>query len=543
MNRRDRPFPLPLVFPLIFVAVYLSHLTLLRLPYYWDEAGYYIPAALDLLRTGSLIPSSTLSNAHPPLPALYLAGWWALSGFTPYVTRVAMCLVTSLALLGVYRLALVVSGRTEVALATLLLTALYPVWFAQATLAHADMFAAAGTLWGLAFYLDKKLRSIAPWGAAICFALAAASKETAAVTPLALLLYGGVLPIRGRERARQDRWLLDGLLLLASMLPLCAWYVYHWRKTGYVFGNPEYLRYNATATLEPLRILLALAHRVMHITAHMNMFVPVLCGIAALLLPPRADQPTANASRAIHTRAGGTVRPPFQRELAVPLLVVVAAHVLFFSLLGGALLTRYLLPVYPIVLLFCVYAFFRRVRAWAAMAALSAGAFLIGLFVNPPYRFAPEDNLAYRDVIVLHQEAIRDILTHYPGGTVLTAWPASDELTKPELGYVARRVPVVAIENFSMHEIERAAALPEPYTVGMAFSTKYDPPHLPLSLGRTNERLDQRFFDFHHDLLPEQIAALLAGRVTWKAQRKGQWAAVLHFDRPQLAMARQSPDH
>jgi hypothetical protein len=139
---------------------------------------------------------------------------------------------------------------------------------------------------------------------------------------------------------------------------------------------------------------------------------------------------------------------------------------------------------------------------------------------------------------VLHQEAIRDILTHYPGSTVLTAWPASDELTKPELGYVTRRVPVVAVENFSMPEIERAAAQLEPYTVGMTFSTKYDPPHLPFSLGRTNERLDQRFFDFHHDLLPEQIAALLGGRVTWKAQRKGQWAAVLHFDRPQLALTR-----
>ena len=62
-----------MVFPLIFVALYLSHLPLLRLPYYWDEAGYYIPAAYDLLRTGALIPYSTLSNAHPPLPAIYLA--------------------------------------------------------------------------------------------------------------------------------------------------------------------------------------------------------------------------------------------------------------------------------------------------------------------------------------------------------------------------------------------------------------------------------------------------------------------------------------
>jgi hypothetical protein len=65
----DRPLPLRLIFPLLFVGVYLSHLTLLRLPYYWDEAGYYIPAAYDFFRTGDVIPSTTLANAHPPLPS------------------------------------------------------------------------------------------------------------------------------------------------------------------------------------------------------------------------------------------------------------------------------------------------------------------------------------------------------------------------------------------------------------------------------------------------------------------------------------------
>ena len=56
-----------LLYPLFFAAVYLSHLTLLRLPYFWDEAGYYIPAAWDFFRTGTLIPQTTASNAHPPL--------------------------------------------------------------------------------------------------------------------------------------------------------------------------------------------------------------------------------------------------------------------------------------------------------------------------------------------------------------------------------------------------------------------------------------------------------------------------------------------
>ncbi|MGB6933785.1 MAG: hypothetical protein WBD91_13490, partial [Acidobacteriaceae bacterium] len=88
-EHRDEPVPTWIIFPVIYAFVLLTHLPLMRLPYFWDEAGYYIPAAFDFFRTGSLIPYSTLTNAHPPLPAIYLATWWKISGFTPVVTRLA----------------------------------------------------------------------------------------------------------------------------------------------------------------------------------------------------------------------------------------------------------------------------------------------------------------------------------------------------------------------------------------------------------------------------------------------------------------------
>src|SRR5581483_4220068 len=135
---------------------------------------------------------------------------------------------------------------------------------------------------------------------------------------------------------------------------------------------------------------------------------------------------------------------------------------------------RYLLPLYPLVLLVCVAAFWQRVPVWSSMVALAAAAFCLGLFINPPYRFAPEDNLAYADTIRLQQDAIHQAVTRYPGQTILTAWPAADELTRPELGDMPRPVSVVSIDNFSLPQIERAATLPG-YTVGLIFSTKYDP--------------------------------------------------------------------
>jgi len=203
--------------------------------------------------------------------------------------------------------------------------------------------------------------------------------------------------------------------------------------------------------------------------------------------------------------------------------------------LGGALLTRYLLPLYPLLLLLCVSTFYRRVPYWWGLVLLSAAAFVIGLFVNPPYKFAPEDNLNYADVIRLHQQAIRQIVTRFPGSTILTAWPATDELTKPELGYVRKPLPIVSIANFSLPEIQKAAAATQDFSVGFAFSTKYDPPRLWIDLGSRNEALDTRFFDFHRDLAPAAIAHLLDGRIVWREDRQGQWAAVMHFNRPQVA--------
>src|SRR5215475_12318958 len=87
-------------YALIFTFLFLTHAPLLRLPYFWDEAGYFIPAARDLLLTGSLVPHSTLSNAHPPLLMMWLVFWWKFSAFTPAVTRFAMLLVASFVLLG-----------------------------------------------------------------------------------------------------------------------------------------------------------------------------------------------------------------------------------------------------------------------------------------------------------------------------------------------------------------------------------------------------------------------------------------------------------
>ena len=500
---------------MIFVALYVSHFSLLRIPYYWDEAGYYIPAAWDFFRTGSLIPITTLNNAHPPLPSIYLALWWKLSGFSPEMTREAVLMVASLGLLAVWRLAIRLTGVASVAFWTVVLTGIYPIWFAQSSLAHADIFAAACTLWGLVYALPERARK--PGIAALWFAAAALSKETAIAIPLTLAALGFVESFRTRGPARLRLW-REAAWLSSCVLPLIGWYLWHYAKTGYFFGTPDYLRYNAVATLSPVRILAAFGHRVLDLTAHMNLFVPVLMAFAALLLPPLPDAEG-------HDRA--TVAFPVRRRIFVLLLV----NAVLFSVLGGALLNRYLLPMYPLVLLLAVSIFYRRVPYWHGLAIFSAAAFLVGLFVNPPYGFAPEDNLAYAHVVRMHLAGIAQLNKRYPDATVLTAWPMTDELTRPELGYLKHPFDVCAIDNFTAAQIARAAAEPEKYSVALVFSTKYDPPVGLFSLGAKSEALDERYFGLHHDLPPQVIAQRLGGTLVWRRDDDGMWIALIRFNR------------
>ncbi|WP_255551289.1 glycosyltransferase family 39 protein [Granulicella sp. dw_53] len=539
LHARNAPQDIPIwmLFPLFFVVVFLSHLTLLRLPYFWDEGGYYIPAAWDLFRTGTLIPQSTVTNAHPPLPSILLAGWWHLSGFSIIGTRVLVCMVSAAALLAVFRLARNLSGSAVAIIATLL-TALYPVWFAQSTLAHADIFAAAFTLWALSSYLTPQHPEEDPkalkapisatfptqlWTATL-FSLAVLSKETAIVTPLALATWEVFQLVRTRkQKAQRITHLTWAVTLLIPILPLVAWYAFHYSRTGFIFGNPEFLRYNATANLGPYRILLCLWHRLLHLTTHMNLFVASLCTIAALLVP-----------------VSKLKYPALPRPALQAIAVVLLSNWVAFSILGGALLTRYLLPLYPLILLFCVATWRRHVRRWIALAALTAVAFLAGIWINPPYAFAPEDNLTYRDMIVLHQQAINVLNQRFPQATVLTAWPATSELSRPEIGYTRRPFKVTSIQNFSIEQMQLAAAEPGNYDTALIFSTKWEPAQ-SLNLGKQNEPSDAKYFDFHHDLRPAEAAALLHGEVVWQAHRHGEWAAVLHF--PRIVNARLNPSH
>jgi 4-amino-4-deoxy-L-arabinose transferase-like glycosyltransferase len=527
LTDRIAAIPSWLLWLLLFAAVAVSHLTLLRLPYYWDEGGYYIPAALDFYHHGWLIPQFT--NAHPPLPNILLGTLWHLVGYHILATRLFICAIAAAGLTAIFRLAQHLLDSSS-AVALTLLTAVYPIWFAQSTLAQADIFAAAFTLWGFALYLPAtRTSSISAilaahrehkhrekFDAAVLFSLAALSKETAILEPAALIILELARLYRDRRSPILRRNHLGWIGALATpFLPLIAWYAYHHAVTGFTFGNPVYLKYNATANFTISHILLALRYRFIHLFWQRNIWLPILLAVACLLLPrrPRSE-----------------VRPlTFATRLSCVVLIV--ANWLAFSVLGGALLTRYLLPVYPLILLLCVDTWHERTRYLLWITLVTAAVFLSGLWISPPTAFAPEDTLVYRDMIVVHQQAIAFVNQHYPNATVLTAWPVSSDLFNPELGYTTRHTPVYPVEDFTFPEIEKAAQHPGDFDTAIVFTTHYIAPSLRHYLLAHPDSLRGRAYSIHSSLTPSEIAAILHGHIVFRTSLDGEWATVLRFDR------------
>jgi hypothetical protein len=616
------PSPHPaLVFAVILVGIFLLHAPLLQLPYFWDEAGYYVPAARDILFSGSLIPHSTVSNAHPPLVMAWLALWWKVVGFAPLVTRSAMVVVAAFSLLGVFRLAQR-AANTQVAIASTLCTALYPVFFAQSSLAQVDLAAAGLIFWGLCAYLEARPVAVAIW-----FSLAVLAKETAILAPAGLAAWellrfavpqtgraalqgrvaggeSGTTPsvrvsggesgstpsgrVSGGESGRAalqgrvsglkevgasapvDAFDLHALWmektaathrilpLLVPLLPLTLWYAYHYVHTGYVFGNPEFFRYNVASTLNPVRFLLALVLRLWQAFGYLHLWVLMLGVLIAMTLPPLKDEvkkedplgtgalarPVERSSTSVGTSTG-VERQPIAIPVLMIFLVVVKVYVIAMALIGGAVLARYMLPAVPLVIIVAVSTLHRRLRYWTAAIAVVGLAFIAAWFWNPPYGFSPEDNLAYRDYIVLHQDGERFLEARYPMARALTAWPASDELRHPWMGYVTRPVQVVRIEDFSLEEVLSAADFRSNFDVAFVFSTKYEPPRPLLERWKKWTDLKRRFFGYHRDVPPAAAAQILGGHIVFIEERKGQWAAVIEMEREQIqnAKADSSPLH
>lgn len=492
-----------------WLVLCVLHLPLLTLPYFWDELGYFIPVARDLAERGDVIPVSVPSNAHPPLVAGWLAIAWKSFGASPLVTRCAMLVFGAAAVAGTVRLTTGLGGR-KAGIAAGLCVAVYPVFFAQSTLANLDLPAAAFSIWALTFFLEGRVRAAA---AAFCFAVMA--KEIAVLTVIAIAVWDTLRSKRPSGSAVGTSRGLSAFLWPVTLL--CAWFAYHYYRTGFPFGNREYFEYNFAPNFSVRRVAAAMALRVWHTLFHLNLVVL-----------------TGSGAFAIWKQRGDWARDRIPSWAGL-LATIVGTWIAALSVSGGAVLARYM--IFPAALMVACGA----IAIWKlpgrtpyALTALVCAAFIWGWFISPPYHAAFEDNLLYRDFVLLHRGGAEEIARYHPGRRVITAWPATMELTDPFGGY-AQAPDVFEIPDFSAKSLETVSKVSGPRLL-YAFSRKYEPPESLFRPGRYLRRwrpwtdVQKDYFDPKEDLAPGEIQRATGGKVAWSGFRGQQYALILVFE-------------
>ncbi len=499
-----------LLFAGFYALGFMTHVWALHLSYYWDEAGYFVPAALDIFHHGWWVPRTTLANGHPPLVMAVLALAWRLAGLHRWVTRAVMLGFYSLLLTGVARLG-GIYGRTTAMLAPLL-AGLAPLIFAQAPLALLDLPAAAFIVW--AVYLRQRRRIFAYIA---CTALACITKETAAIVPAALAVHDMVAWLRRvRTGSSPDAqtsssfWAACRPHILA-IVPLLAWLGYYHARTGYWMGNPEFLAYNLP--LAPLALLprfsLVVVQRLWQLFVYNGAWLLVLSGWWGW-----------------RRHSGRNSAPvPLSRDIAW----LVATYLLVHSLIGGAILARYLLPAQALLYVWLAAGLEKLPRRlWQGLAVFAISAlFILHWFWRPPYPFPYEDNLSWASFVRLQQRAARHLAEFSHDQPILTAWPASQALSEPALGYVRRPLRVVQINNFNQRSLRNAPA----FAVALLYSRQYQPDEDSLPKWLLPARALwrgwlRRYFHYQPPLSLPQLLSRLHSHPIWQAHADGQWIAI-----------------
>lgn len=507
-----------------FAFLLLLHFPFLQLPYFWDEAGYYIPAALDFYRYKLLIPVSTLPSGHTPLVMIYLSLAWSVWRYSALTTRAAMTVIAASTILSTFALGRRVAGR-EVAFWSALLLALSPLFFAQSTLAHLDLAAALFTVLAVLFLLHDQF-----WLFAVAASLAVLSKETAVVLVPLVWLHAWR---RGRTSAGQPVSFQSWCALVTPILALAAWALYYHHATGYWIGNREYLSYNVYSTLSSARIFWSLLRRTYELFVSGFNWLLTISAILGFWWGRKVRSRTVKF-KTRDTNAPASGEPGFHhpRPQAAPwnsflflAAGLIAIYLILLSVVGGAILPRYLLPVEPMFFLAATALVNRLPRTLARLILVSAAACLVSSwYINPPYPFPYEDNLAYADFIRLHDQAAH-WLEAQPGlPRILTAWPATDELTIPSLGYVRKPLRVVPVQGFAPDQLGEARG--NSFDLLYLYSRKWEPPGNWTARFPAWLRVQERYFDYRPQAEPQVVAKSYHLRLLAEMERRGQWVRI-----------------
>jgi hypothetical protein len=203
--------------------------------------------------------------------------------------------------------------------------------------------------------------------------------------------------------------------------------------------------------------------------------------------------------------------------------VVAVLQVIVVSVLGGAALERYLMPVLPLFYIATAAALTKLSVLHRRMAtAIMTAGLVFCIFFSSPLAYPFENNSAFVTFVRLQQQAAEVLEAEYPSETIYSAWPLPDALRRPEFGYVSKELQVRGLDNFSPEAVLRGAAGAR---VLVVYSRTWEPRWGVLQLEWIRRFLAEYYF-YSPQITAEQIERHLGlVRVaTW--QERDQWIEI-----------------
>jgi hypothetical protein len=329
-------------------------------------------------------------------------------------------------------------------------------------------------------------------------------KETGVVAPALFACW-----LFWERRPREAAW------YCLPAIALGIWLIVLRRGTGHWLGNSEFAQYNILYPLNPVRLGLALLRRGYYLFIGTGHFIGTATLIWALQTMP------ALRSRAWRVAAA-----------------FVVLHALVVSLLGGAVLERYLLPAMPVVytaFAVSLWALLPRVRV-STLAGLLV-CLIAANFIKPVYPFPLENNLTFVDFVNLELRAAHAV--DGTPGTLATTFPMADAFRSTEYGYVSRARKVQVLADFRPESI--AALEAHPPDLMLVYDPAWDPLRI-LTRGPDGWFM-AKFYSYEAPMSPAEIGLALSMRVArrWERGGLGMYLLVRDPETPEQRRAFTSP--
>jgi hypothetical protein len=413
--------------PLVFLVVLAAKLPSLDNPFYWDEAGAYIPPSLAVAKRGlwSALPGlheRGFLSGHPPVFYILHGALYQIFGNSVVPHHVLSVVFAAAGVWYTYRLGkLLCNPSTGVCAALLLFFS--PMFFAQSSMALADVpMASLGVASAYYMFAERRVAY------AVTAVLFLQTKETALAVSVAAAVYWFFV------RPWDGQFWRSVAMHAVPLGSFVAFFALEYAATGSLVQASN-LDSGAFLSFNPSNPSSAIGDMLVQV---MWVGRVIFVGEGRFLL-------TATILAGLYVNARAMWRRPF---------AFVAIVVAFYwgAFIIVEFLPRYVMPVLPFMCIVAAWATYvvarERVVRQLAISGATALAFLpFFVYFSESGNF--ETNMRHERVIAVTALACAYVDEHARATIVVTDWPVSSYLRTPELGYVRSRMPKATLAQLA----------------------------------------------------------------------------------------------